>query len=730
MKIRSTTGAGLKAVLLMAVLAAVGCGHETDKPKTNQEPFVKITGGPLANSSDSYTARIFWSGWDEDGIVDHYEYALDPPLEFTDQEIGHPETSPGVKVTVIPGPTESADTLVVSKPAGQGGVVSFRWIQTREFSRAFAFKTPNPDTSTGTSGTRGPTDTFSGTHTVYVRAQDDDEDYSESDHLGYTAITITPEATIRRPNISAEYMTLGSTLTINWDGLDPDSPEANKKPTGYIYRLLRLDTLEPPIPLTSVPSPNILYDKGDLIWTYQKADTLQKTFKLTSGGSYVFGVRAVDVAGGTEPFLEFGRNAFKFQAFASAGKPDLTVCERAIGCFSSRGVGIPVEVEVPTGRDLKFTWQGNADGYGGVIEAYSWGMDIPDLDVEGPGSGWSPWGLIYGNQVPIRFTKAGVHVLYVRVRDLSGAVTLSTLILNVIEFPFDKEVLWVDDYSDDTYPRDAQHDAFWRSMFAGYGKFGTGDVSEFHSHLADDRGSIHPRELKLSDLGRYKLLVWDNWGVGFDGDSGLFRVTVKPTLASYLGAGGKFWLSGRMTIGATTPDVTGLRGDLNYPKELEPGDFAWDYLKLHTTKLDNDKGKVIPRNDLLFAHPFPGRAPIYNDMKVDSLKQSPGLSGKGITHTDAVFDPIFTQSEPDFKGTLDSLYVYGATGNEVLNKPSPYHNRLIAVRWHDPDAKREHGRIQWFGFELYYFLDSQAQDTFNRSIDWLREEQIGVGTPK
>lgn len=728
MKTRSATRAGFKAVLLLSVLAAVGCGKKTDNPKPNQAPFVKITGGPLANSTESYTAQIFWSGWDNDGIVDHYEYALDPPVDFSLEEIAHPELSPGVTVTVIPGPTEAADTLVVSKPAEGGGLASFRWIQTREFSRAFAFQTPNPDTITSTGGSRQPADTFSGVHTVYVRAQDDDKTYSEPDELGYTAFTITPTATVRRPDISGDILTLGGTLTITWDGNDPDSPEANKKPVGFVYRLLDLNSLDPSPPLTSVTSPNLLFDKGNVVWTYQRADTVSKTFKLATPGKYVFGVRAVDVAGGVEPFLEFGRNAFKFQAFAGSGKPTLTVSERAIGTFSFRGVDIPVEVEVPTGRQLKFSWQGNADEYGGVIEGYSWGLDIPDLDVEGPGSGWSPWGLILGNQDPIVFTKAGIHVLYIRVRDTSGAITLATLILDVIEFPFDKEVLMVDDSFDDTYPRDSEHDAFWDAMFAGYGKFQTGDVGQFSSHLANDRGAIHPLELHLSDLGRYKLVVWNNRGSGFDGDSGLLRVVAKPTLASYLGAGGKVWISGRMTIGATVPEVTGLRGDLNYPKELEPGDFAWDYLKLHTTKLDNDKGSVT-RNNLFIAHPFPGKPEIYPEMNVDESKQSAGLRGLGITHTDAVFDPIFDHSEPNFKGTLDSLYVYGATGDEILSKPSPYNNRLMAIRWHDPSANREHGRLQWFGFEPYYFLNSEMQVTFNRSIDWLREEQIGVDSP-
>ena len=29
----------------------------------------------------------------------------------------------------------------------------------------------------------------------------------------------------------------------------------------------------------------------------------------------------------------------------------------------------------------------------------------------------------------------------------------------------------------------------------------------------------------------------------------------------------------------------------------------------------------------------------------------------------------------------------------------------------------------WFGFPLYYMIGHQAQDTFNRAIDWFKEEE-------
>ena len=51
-----------------------------------------------------------------------------------------------------------------------------------------------------------------------------------------------------------------------------------------------------------------------------------------------------------------------------------------------------------------------------------------------------------------------------------------------------------------------------------------------------------------------------------------------------------------------------------------------------------------------------------------------------MSHSDVVFDPLFAHSEPDFRGQLDSLYVYGAAAVYLLDPPrsSTYNNRLVA----------------------------------------------------
>ena len=185
-----------------------------------------------------------------------------------------------------------------------------------------------------------------------------------------------------------------------------------------------------------------------------------------------------------------------------------------------------------------------------------------------------------------------------------GHITLATLILDSVEFTFDREALWVDDSNDDLYPRRRRTRRLLAGAFDAYPGFASGDVFEYQVFGDNDRA--HPSAGSGGGLaGRYKMLIWDTRGTGFDGETGLVKSIIRNTLQQYLAAGGKLWLLGRLNLGATIPDVAILRGDLNYPKELEPGDFAWDFLKLHTTKVNNDKG-IDTRNNL-YGAPFPGR---------------------------------------------------------------------------------------------------------------------------
>lgn len=710
-----------------SLIMILGCGTDSPPRLPNRHPVVVIKGGPLNNSVASYNARISWSGWDEDGQVTHYEYAIDPPADFSNWEIADPERFPDIRIAVLPGPATGQDTLVVSKIVDDR-VASFRWVQTHEFSRVFAFKTPDPD-SEYVNGSIEPAERYSGAHTVYVRCQDNELAYSDSnpatrgdtleaDYVGYTATTQTPSSEILQPRIKQEVLNLAPTLLVTWSGVDADSPNPNKAPKGFVYKLLRLDTLEPPVYVINA-NPSLLYSREGP-WIFQSGDSLTLKLQLAVLGQYIFGVRAVDEAGAIEPKLDLGRNAFRFQALPTSSKPFLVIREPSIGSIRFYGLGPPKEVEVPAKRNLDFTWIATSEDYGEVRE-FSWGLDIPDLSVEGPESGWSAWGPIPGPLDPIYFQNAGTHVLYVRAQDIAGNLTLAQLILHVIPFTFEREVLLVDDTLDNSYPRDGEHDAFWQEMVSYYVAHSNVGAEQFFTM---DVASEVPSPPLLSELARYKAVIWENLGSGYNANSALIQATaLSPRLSAYLGAGGKLWLGGRMTVAATTPAASGHEADLEYPKtKLGPGDWAWDFLKLHSSKIMNNKG-IDQRQLMHSVWPFPGVPAVYDSMVVDMTKLGPlQQASGGFAFADAVFEPIYAESEDGFRGDIDSLYAYGAAGVEVQGGSAAYHGRLCALRWHDPDPARKQGRIQWFGFSLYFMRNDQAGRTFKQSVDWFREE--------
>ena len=725
---KSMAGAGAAVILggsIFAALVWVAAIPRESTPKPSSAPPNVSFFHPPNNGDDvPYRTVLSWTGSDPDSGdgIHHYEIATDPPLVFTSAEIAHPETAPGVTLTVRPSLEEGRDTIEVAKDVADS-VYSFFWIGTPDTSGTFVFTTPNPD-SEFVGGQILPKESYSGGHRVFVRAEDLSETISETDSVWFTALNQTPMTWITHPIINSEIADLGPSLLLRAVGSDPDSVSTTHQPVGYLFNVVRLDTLEPPIPILQA-TPAVLLRFGE--WVYEAGYLLDKTIALDTPAEYIVGVRAVDENGGTDPILNFGRNAFRFQAFPGGGAPDLTIYEPTLGQMSFRGTGSPKDVDVPANRELNFSWTASAEHYGGEIEAYSWGLDIPFPEVEGPGSGWSDWGQITAPPGPIIFHTAGTHTLYVRARDLVGTITTAQLVLHVILFTFDREVLLVDDSFDNLSPRDSEHDAFWQDMASFYAAQSDVPLEQFFTfsvHGDNDRGDLAPNVPPLSELGRYKVLVWENLGSGYNSDSALIRSTaLSPILSTYLRAGGKLWLDGRMTIAATTPAPNPAGADLGYPKtELGPGDWAWDFLKLHSSKINNDKGT---NNAHLFhaARWFPGAPAVYDTMSVDLdklniLQRSYG----GFSYADAVFDPNFAESEPDFRGDIDTLYAYGAAGPEVQGKTSQYDKKLCALRWHDPDVAAEHGRVQWFGFSLYFMKQEQARTTFQQSLDWLRQD--------
>jgi hypothetical protein len=55
---------------------AVGCEEDGGVPLTNQAPTVWLSAAPPEGSLSRYTLQLYWGGWDPDGEIQYYEYAI------------------------------------------------------------------------------------------------------------------------------------------------------------------------------------------------------------------------------------------------------------------------------------------------------------------------------------------------------------------------------------------------------------------------------------------------------------------------------------------------------------------------------------------------------------------------------------------------------------------------------------------------------------------------------
>ena len=102
------------AVSLLA-LVLPGCGaHKSGPGGRNLRPHVRLTAGPARGDSVRYNSTFNWYGWDDDGVIDHYQYAIDIPGHFTQDDIDNPAaTGIAWRDTLV---TQAAFVFVAAQP--------------------------------------------------------------------------------------------------------------------------------------------------------------------------------------------------------------------------------------------------------------------------------------------------------------------------------------------------------------------------------------------------------------------------------------------------------------------------------------------------------------------------------------------------------------------------------------------------------------------------------------
>jgi len=600
-------------VPLVLWIVVSGCEWEgtVDATKPNQQPLVQITGGAAEGEDADYRVSFQWFGSDADGLIDHFEYALD-------------------------------DTAL--------------WSRTTAYSATFAVPA-------GEVFQDGHPPTGSEVHSFYIRAVDDRGGVSTLDSRSFNARTILPSVRILRPvGVGVEKVaSVSSFVGIAWSGRDEDATTSEKKPLGYQMKLVRLensletddvvvrklvhslppsgwspireinelipDSLRVPEPQTpddpfpELPSPEHFYETD---W-WPKLDRLHEAESIqlrdVPAGDYAFAVRAVDQAGAYYP-NEILSRTMRLVAGTGDGDvlkldvlptrpviPRLTITERNfLGTRVFTAPGQSWRVEVPANVELRFEWSADATWYGSANGNTNYGLDVPDPECEvcqspdGIG-GWIGWGR--GNRFTHTFTTEDAgrqHVLYVRARDESDSSereALALVVLEVVPFAFDKTALWVDDLKMSGID-DCEHDAIVRPILeqAIAPHLRPGERLEVFARqrIGACGEPAAPREIRLSELTRYKLVFWN---VGSSGGSGttLGDVTHNPSevssptdhyLSTYVRAGGRLIVWGRFPVGALLGDF--YPSAESYDPELPafarpnfgPGTFLWDIMKLRT----------------------------------------------------------------------------------------------------------------------------------------------------
>ncbi|MEO5616506.1 MAG: hypothetical protein ABIS67_01935 [Candidatus Eisenbacteria bacterium] len=590
-----------KLVWLVAllVLALPACGRKNSSaPLENQRPVVEFSRAP-SRSGDlySYSYEMFWSGFDPDGEVREFLYAVDPPAPSA----------------AVPQP----DTAWVSTTLNRG---DFRFDATGPLP-------PLPNTNP----------LAASYHTLVLKAVDNHGLASLPKVVAFNAATVAPSVRITSPAPSSRFRQfLPPAILIQWVGEDLDGI-ASRKPVHYRVKLLTASTTITPAMILLYPDTLIRYyqPRNWATWDSLGGDAVSYSFSaLAPEQDYCFAIIAYDEAGAYTPYASRDANVLHFRTlYASAGGPIITMSNEFFTYTYPAGVYAPsdpryeVRLEVPSGVPLTFNWSAVAQE-GTDMRYYRWVLDPEDLLDERPRanertdlSRWSQSTLFVTSCTLGPFLTAGDHRLYIEAGDGNGLKSLGVIRFQVVVGVFDKPLAIVDDTRLlvdrrspgattcidrplGRFPTAAELDTF---LFARGGVpircYPAGSVSlqgvfwgyEFDTlNTRIGRTNLTP---SLSLLSRYRHLIWllnadgaDNTNPGTDLGNGMTALRYINTvgnlnvLVAYVRQGGEIWFAGGGAASAAINpfNVSGNdRPSRTYSSaagELRPGRFVYDVM--------------------------------------------------------------------------------------------------------------------------------------------------------
>jgi len=508
------------AIVLSAVMLVGSCstsGPEGERLE-NQPPTVWLSSAPPEGTTEKYTIHLYWGGWDPDGEIAYYEYAITNNGGGSFVEADTTGRDKWNKVVSNDSTfTFSADSLVETNPTSQKA----------EFQRS---------------------------HTFFIRAVDKQGLSSrEPAYRSFTARTISPTVSIRIPlrnNLNAAQVPPISTF--RWKATDYIFDDvSSQEPDSVQWALVSLEPFDSRTSRSAWDEALDFMRKapyifntgptgyGDFLspadadaqwkpWVFYRANGDTGKFWITpliDYGDYLFVIRAKDEAGAVTPVLDLVTNVRRVTVSARNSGPSLTVTNSYMGAAGAGRCSTPPTImDIPAGVPLDFQFNASAAAYGGEVAAFRYGWDIDDLeDPEQWEIDYSPY--LGPTSSASRTFYFGTHSFCVEVLDNSGFCSRLCVRVNIIPFTMERPLLLVDDWLTDKNvtagwtnttgkayaPTDKEHDSFWSRMLFDVEGF---DADEFdflgnRTKFGEDVIEVVAgADVSLLKLATYKSIIW------------------------------------------------------------------------------------------------------------------------------------------------------------------------------------------------------------------------------
>jgi hypothetical protein len=443
----------------------------------NRPPTVQLVSGPPEGSETNYRIHFYWHGFDSDGDIRYFEYAI------ADNDNGA---------------FNPADTTGRSN-----------WTRTTDYDKQFLFSADEiADTSSNDMITQ-----FERSHTFFIRAVDDKGLASTRPaYRSFTATTLSPTVDITVPAYPGALPVLVPGITnFHWTATDYiDNTQNTQNPDSVRWILLDCNDFN------DDPSETLDYIRkhpGSPDWSdwhaYLGPNGQSWTSPPLDYGTSMFAVQAKDEAGAVTPVFDLERNVRWIVKTSCGWPPGLTLRNEFIPALYSSVDGQHCWiVNLPAGLDMVFEWSGSANSSGSTIEGYRYGWDIVDLNIDEQWAiDWTPFNGAVATSPPQTYYY-GTHTFHVEIKDTSGFKSRICLKINFIPFTMDKSLLVVDDFAEPNsiwslVVTDEDHDNFWQDMVRNVDGFEpTMDVVEVSRDLP----------LSIAQLAQYKSIIWNVHG--------------------------------------------------------------------------------------------------------------------------------------------------------------------------------------------------------------------------